>query len=392
MNDFKTTYQEAMEQSVMHVDADSVLAYGRRKERAKRRRRSVLVTAGSLVLLVGISFGPVDAAGYFKNIIRWKDNGFVSADADTMQVNEAAAVKTESMPAPEEEAVAVEKADTPENEMPKATAVAKTAEDMEPVDILGEVTGKLEEPEGVSEQAANIEPGGVSEQAANIEPKAKGEAEAFQEVAKVPGEEEVRQEIQVQEAGVQAADGGTMKTAKDENLETAEAAKDESLETPETAQEESSETPEVEEISGRYYDSYEDYAKAESLPLILPAQDALEGYDTMEIMVLGNMVLCSYRYPEEKTFSLEVNDYSQTQGHASSRVFGDQLQEQWEYTTQNGFTYLMGSGTFGEQEENVSIHGAVAVDEREIYVDFCNFTKDEAEEMLESMDLSLYQE
>lgn len=86
MNDFKTTYRDAMSGvETVHIDIASVLDEGRRKRlRAHRNRQKFMtVTAVGLVFCL-CTLGSVQAADYIKTVIKVNEYGFQSADMVTM--------------------------------------------------------------------------------------------------------------------------------------------------------------------------------------------------------------------------------------------------------------------------------------------------------------------
>lgn len=86
MNDFKTTYRDAMSGvETVHIDIASVLDEGRRERlRAHRNRQKFMtVTAVGLVFCL-CTLGSVQAADYIKTVIKVNEYGFSSADMVTM--------------------------------------------------------------------------------------------------------------------------------------------------------------------------------------------------------------------------------------------------------------------------------------------------------------------
>ena len=90
MNDFKTTYQEAVSEiETVHIDVTSVLDEGRRKRFKAHRKRQKFVTvvaAGGIFVLC--TLGTVQAAEYVKSVIKVNEYGFQSADRLTMSRSE----------------------------------------------------------------------------------------------------------------------------------------------------------------------------------------------------------------------------------------------------------------------------------------------------------------
>ena len=88
MNDFRKSYQQMMnDMPVYSIDVDSVLNEARHKKAVARRRRQAMTSS---ILVLGLvclcGFGTVKATGYFGNIIKATGTGFVTADAETMDL------------------------------------------------------------------------------------------------------------------------------------------------------------------------------------------------------------------------------------------------------------------------------------------------------------------
>lgn len=90
MNDFKTTYRDAVSEiENVHIDVTTVLDEGRRKRFMAHRKRQKIVTvvaAGGIFVLC--TLGTVQAAEYVKTVIKANEYGFQSADAVTMSFSE----------------------------------------------------------------------------------------------------------------------------------------------------------------------------------------------------------------------------------------------------------------------------------------------------------------
>lgn len=86
MNDFKTTYRDAMSGvETVHIDIASVLDEGRRKRLRAHRNRQKFITVAAVGLVFGLcTLGSVQAADYIKTVIKVNEYGFQSADMVTM--------------------------------------------------------------------------------------------------------------------------------------------------------------------------------------------------------------------------------------------------------------------------------------------------------------------
>lgn len=90
MNDFKTTYRDAVSGiETVHIDVDSVLDEARRKRlRAHRSRQKLITMAVMGGILCICTFGTVQAADYIKTVIKVNAYGFESADMVTISRSE----------------------------------------------------------------------------------------------------------------------------------------------------------------------------------------------------------------------------------------------------------------------------------------------------------------
>jgi len=95
MNDFKTTYRDAMSGvETVHIDIASVLDEGRRKRLRARRSRQKFMTGAAVLLVFGLcTLGSVQASDYIKTVIKVNEYGFWSADMATMAHTEGKAAK-----------------------------------------------------------------------------------------------------------------------------------------------------------------------------------------------------------------------------------------------------------------------------------------------------------
>lgn len=109
-----------------------------------------------------------------------------------------------------------------------------------------------------------------------------------------------------------------------------------------------------------------------------------ESYHVMGDSVYVRVVL------EDREFYLNQHDFTDSAGHATSTVYPAGICNERSYTTGQGFTYKVIDSVRGCDEEPLSIHAAVGVNNHELIVDFTNYTEKEAFQILEGIDLTLY--
>ena len=272
MNDFKTTYRDAMSGvEAVHIDIASVLDEGRRKCLRAHRNRQKFMTAAVVGLIFGLcTLGSVQAADYIKTVIKVNEYGFQSADMMTMARTEKEAA------------------------------------------------------EAAGEGAAMF--GGMPE-------------EAFAEMEQMEPDELVIESV---------------------------------------------------EDTTKEYASVEEFREKESAVMVLPDMEGL-GYqvDSEKIWVSGTFISvllsCGDRY-----IFFDRMDYSNAkEGHASSTTYTGGVRDERIFTTKQGYEYILVDSV--KEEEMPEIHAAISVGYYELYADFTGYEESEVMQILESMDLSVYE-
>ena len=122
----------------------------------------------------------------------------------------------------------------------------------------------------------------------------------------------------------------------------------------------------------------------------VPAADIGVDVEYADITVCGDWVMARYD-AEGKVLWLERTDYGNTQGHASSKVFPGGVCNERSHTTPQGYTYTLIDSVREPGEETLQIHAAVSVGNYEAFIDFMGYTEEEAKEIMDSIDLSVYE-
>lgn len=144
---------------------------------------------------------------------------------------------------------------------------------------------------------------------------------------------------------------------------------------------------ELDEMMNLQFDSVEDFQR--ECPDRIIALPALEAQEE-EVHVVGDMIYVRYRISENQCIDLQCFDYHGTQGHSAAVSFGEEICNERSYTTSQGFTYTLIDGVIDPEDGEQRIHGAVSVEYYEIFINFYGFEEDEAQQVLEGIDLSLY--
>lgn len=146
---------------------------------------------------------------------------------------------------------------------------------------------------------------------------------------------------------------------------------------------------ECEETSSEY-NSLEQLREGEK-NLILPVPDlGLLGEEItdQQYVVMDMWVMARIR-AGDKMFLMSQTDYGNAQGHASAVTYGEDVCNERKYGTRQGCTYTV-IDSVSEEGELPRIHAAISVNEYELIVDFIGYTEEEAYQVLENMDLSVY--
>lgn len=143
----------------------------------------------------------------------------------------------------------------------------------------------------------------------------------------------------------------------------------------------------------RRYDTIEEFRSRESAALALPAIPQGE-IENLAIYVTADTadreeVSFYQRMQDGKAVQILTVRYEDSQSRGPSREYGAEAVREREYTTQAGFTYHI-VDTAEEAALKSGVHAAISVDHFEMYADFWGYTQEQVQNMLESMDLSVY--
>lgn len=335
MNDFKSEYQSAVQDLNMlgmkeiHIDAFSVLDEGRhRRHVVKRVQRVTAMTFSAMCVIFLCGFGTVKAAEYIGNVIKVSEWGFESGDSVTMARNEAG----NSQPYVLEDELGPVSAGGWEAMPETAESAVITVEDTEVQDSGGEsFAGEAADMQTVPEESRKMR---------SVEEPAALKKEAAQ--------------------GLQSETADTVEDVF------------------------------VEEIPVKNYSSWEECMENEDFIFPQPSISIGQDVEATDIMVCGDWAMVRYDV-DGKVLWLERSDYTDTQGHASSKVFPGGICNERSYTTPQGYTYTLIDSVKESEDELLQIHAAVTVGYYEAFIDFMGYTEEEAREIIDSIDLSVYE-
>lgn len=144
---------------------------------------------------------------------------------------------------------------------------------------------------------------------------------------------------------------------------------------------------EIDELEEKRFDSVEAFRQeCPEQVIALPELDAQEE----EVYVFGDTIYVRYRISESQFIDIQRFDYHGSQGHSAAVSFGEEICNERTYTTAQGFTYTLIDGVMDPEDGEQRIHGAISVDYYEVFINFCGYEENAAEQVLEGMDLSLY--
>lgn len=143
----------------------------------------------------------------------------------------------------------------------------------------------------------------------------------------------------------------------------------------------------------RQYHTIEEFRSRESAALALPVIPQGEIENLVIYVTAGaadrEEVSFYQKMQDGKAVQIQTVRYADSQSRDPAREYGAEAVNEREYTTQAGFTYHL-VDTAGEIALNRGVHAAISVDHFEMYADFWGYTQEQVQNMLESMDLSVY--
>jgi len=146
-----------------------------------------------------------------------------------------------------------------------------------------------------------------------------------------------------------------------------------------------------EEMEGMQVSNYSSLVEfEENEDIIFPQPLISVGAESVSFTVCGGWAMARYD-TGGKVVWVERTDYAGTSGHASSKVFPEGVCNERQYTTKQGYTYTL-VDSVKEEGEQLQIHGAVTVGSYEAYIDFMGYTEEEAVQVIESINLSEYEQ
>lgn len=149
----------------------------------------------------------------------------------------------------------------------------------------------------------------------------------------------------------------------------------------------------TEEILEQHFTSREAFEAAElGLRMSFPDEKLLEAGEEIatEINVFGDMIFVRMTAEEGRFVDLQRYDYGEKTTYASSTVYPGEICNERTFTTEQGFMYTLIDIVPNEEEGLLSIRAAITIDGYELYVGFYGYEEEQAERILDSIDLTVY--
>lgn len=192
--------------------------------------------------------------------------------------------------------------------------------------------------------------------------------------------------IRVNERGFVSGDADTMTRDAGVRVEQEEVMPFSAGETQQSA-DDISEAQVYEEIEEFEFDSVEGFRQA--YPEMIVALPEISAEDE-SVYVCGDSVYIRYQVAEGQFVDIQRFDYHGSSGHSASVSFGEEICNERTYTTKQGFSYTLIDGVKESESDPLRIHGAISVEYYEVFINFYGYEEEEAEQILESIDLSPY--
>lgn len=138
------------------------------------------------------------------------------------------------------------------------------------------------------------------------------------------------------------------------------------------------------------YESLEEFKESEDIIFAYPSISIGNHIESTDIIVSGDWAMICYKV-DGKGLWLERTDYADTNGHASSKAFPSGVCNERTYTTPQGYEYTLIDSIRESGEEQLQIHAAITVGSYEAFIDFIGFTEKQAWNIMDSIDLSVYE-
>lgn len=136
------------------------------------------------------------------------------------------------------------------------------------------------------------------------------------------------------------------------------------------------------------YDSVAEFQKAENAVFALPDMALLgEEIDSQHVWVSGMFISIRLESGEKSVF-FDRMDYTGSEGHASSTVYSGGVCNERTFKTGQGYEYILVDSS---GKETVNIYTAITVGNYELYADFYGYEEREVKQILESIDLTVYE-
>ncbi len=138
------------------------------------------------------------------------------------------------------------------------------------------------------------------------------------------------------------------------------------------------------------YDSVEAFREADATPMAIPLRELFPiSFEEEQVLVMEGGKHIYVRYMgEEGYFSLSQQDNREYEGYSSSVAYMGEVANERSYTNCQGICFTMFDTV--ENGSVDSVHAVISLNGRDLSMDFKGITGQEVEEILDSMDMTVY--
>ena len=138
------------------------------------------------------------------------------------------------------------------------------------------------------------------------------------------------------------------------------------------------------------YDSVEAFREADATPMAIPPRELFSiSFETEQVLVMEGGKHIYVRYMgEEGYFSLSQQDNREFEGYSSSVAYMGEVANERNYTSCQGISFTMFDTV--ENGSVDAVHAVISLNGRDLSMDFKGITGQEVEEILDSMDMTVY--
>lgn len=136
------------------------------------------------------------------------------------------------------------------------------------------------------------------------------------------------------------------------------------------------------------YDSVEEFLASETTVVPVPDWALFDTAFSEEKVIVSENSVTILMTGEERYFRLDQQDHRNAVAYSSGTAYMGESRDERTFTNSQGFNYVVFDTVDGE--ETKVTHAVIAVGGRDLTLDFSGFSQDVTEEVLRTLDLSVY--